>query len=1496
MRFKKLLACVLSAGITAASLTGALAGAALETGGRLIFEAEETMVATYDNLTPASPGNYGQSAGTANALCANTAGLPQIADSSSKKDGFAPLYFVFAVDIPENGYYSMAAKYRGHETGRLISFYAGSETGVGEDPKTLDVSKDTLLGKVNAAYFSGGNANHIETQNVSDTGRTGQTDAAANRFQLTAGKIYIKALITGVSPNTNADQTRLNLDQLVLTFEGGQLKADYAAVDAAIAKVPADLSGYTAESVQVLQAAVQAVVRDLSIDEQSRVDDMAKAIERAIAGLEGLQPMAMQYLASDCTDPENSSKAFATQPFSGAPDFSRFEGMEVGDTAQYVINVPADGEYLLKIDYRAHESVGKAYFYLNGEKQAKNFDSPGSPNTRQEITMGRYNLKKGANVLKFEMYEKSSNGSSAKLNIFYFNIKPYAPPQPPAAPELEYLACAAADPANSTPDILASDFEEYELSLVNATEPGQYASYKLDIEEAGDYRILVQYRAGANCGNAKTYVNGQAVSGLFGCSGIEEKTYYENLGVHSLKKGENTVKFEIAGKDASRKGYNLVLYSFYLTPAGAQVDSGFQGFTQLSPARSTEKVEIYPNYSVNTASSLYTVKVDGLDLPVITYGQDEYDYGEFSMKSGPVQVEVTFKDTINTYEISPKKLGLTGTVSGNKLTFTLERDEYLILKINGNNRRLILTADPAQTDAPASQGEGVFNVTAAPYNADGTGRYFATLAIQRAIDDAARYGTEKRPGVVYVPAGVYQTGSLMLRSNVQLYLEGGATLWGATRMQEWIPKGRKNSIGKGVSYMVYTDDNTAHTKIYGRGTVDGNAKTFKRTDGWRIAVECLAPVNTSYFTTDGVVYRGSGIWCVVPAFSNHLEFLNFKVYNNTGYGEDDGIDINGCQDVVVRNSISVNWDDPYSTKTEHAGGFEINAGWGPEEGKTLENRNILFDDCIAWTGCYGFKVGQGIGYDQHDITVQNSTVYDCAVGFGIHHKRFDGKIWNVAFDNIEVENITRQNEDHKMWFQCFLQDDNKQAEDGDMIWNVSVKNINVWPRSPPSPKLVCRRDGSYITGVTFENITMYGSTAPANSMGQLGFTVNGGNPLLQNSADKSRGHVYNANNYGVIGAASSKIPAVYYNNGGAAIAVEKEPSAFGGMVARLTKGTPALYNMVDFGTGVSSADIRYASDTRGTVELRLDSPDGQLIGTLTADGADSGAYQTQTLELTGAVGMHDLYLVASDTVKLDYIDFGRVRYAVIGEQTTLQNLQFAGGVSSIDLTAIAERNGSVQLYENDASGPLLGEVRFTANQGTITKTLTLTQPLTGVKTLYIAASEGIDVEAVSFVPTAAAALPYIQSAVSPAAKTVDYGTAASALQLPDKAAVVLSDGRETEAAVTWDTSLYDGQKAGVYELKGTLAPSDEFTNENGVTVTITITVSEQPGEDIVPGDMDGNGEVTIQDVMEACKVLARQSAGKAPTEDEMKRGNLDGDDKFTITDVMEICKILARKA
>lgn len=61
--------------------------------------------------------------------------------------------------------------------------------------------------------------------------------------------------------------------------------ADYSAVDAALAKVPADLSKYTDESADAVRNAVAAVERGLSRVDQPRVDGFAAAIEAAIAGL-----------------------------------------------------------------------------------------------------------------------------------------------------------------------------------------------------------------------------------------------------------------------------------------------------------------------------------------------------------------------------------------------------------------------------------------------------------------------------------------------------------------------------------------------------------------------------------------------------------------------------------------------------------------------------------------------------------------------------------------------------------------------------------------------------------------------------------------------------------------------------------------------------------------------------------------------------------------------------------------------------------------------------------------------------------------------------------------------------------------------------------------------------------------------------------------------------------------------------------------------------------
>lgn len=74
----------------------------------------------------------------------------------------------------------------------------------------------------------------------------------------------------------------------VLWWQADLVAADYSAVDDALAKIPADLSGYTAESAAAVEAARGAVDRTLTADQQAEVDAVADAIEAAVAALERL--------------------------------------------------------------------------------------------------------------------------------------------------------------------------------------------------------------------------------------------------------------------------------------------------------------------------------------------------------------------------------------------------------------------------------------------------------------------------------------------------------------------------------------------------------------------------------------------------------------------------------------------------------------------------------------------------------------------------------------------------------------------------------------------------------------------------------------------------------------------------------------------------------------------------------------------------------------------------------------------------------------------------------------------------------------------------------------------------------------------------------------------------------------------------------------------------------------------------------------------------------
>jgi len=106
------------------------------------------------------------------------------------------------------------------------------------------------------------------------------------------------------------------------------------------------------------------------------------------------------------------------------------------------------------------------------------------------------------------------------------------------------------------------------------------------------------------------------------------------------------------------------------------------------------------------------------------------------------------------------------------------------------------------------------------FGAAGDGRTVNTTFIQKAIDQCA----EKGGGRVYVPAGVFITGTIHLKTNVNFYLESGAIIKGSSQLKDYesysLPEYGQNYYG-----ILYTHD-ADNVSISGQGSIDGNDTAF----------------------------------------------------------------------------------------------------------------------------------------------------------------------------------------------------------------------------------------------------------------------------------------------------------------------------------------------------------------------------------------------------------------------------------------------------------------------------------------------------------------------------------------------------------------------------------------------------------------------------------------------------------------------------------------------
>ncbi|WP_335872272.1 glycosyl hydrolase [Bacillus sp. 2205SS5-2] len=113
------------------------------------------------------------------------------------------------------------------------------------------------------------------------------------------------------------------------------------------------------------------------------------------------------------------------------------------------------------------------------------------------------------------------------------------------------------------------------------------------------------------------------------------------------------------------------------------------------------------------------------------------------------------------------------------------------------------------------------------------------------------------------------------------------------------------------------------------------------------------------------------------------------------------------------------------------------------------------------------------------------------------------------------------------------------------------------------------------------------------------------------------------------------------------IATEATSDEDGGLnVGWISDGDYIAFENVDFGDGATGVEARVASQTMGgTMELRLDSPEGSVIGQI--DITHTGGWQqweTKSGTISDTSGVHDLYLVFKGEPSTDFGNLNWLRF------------------------------------------------------------------------------------------------------------------------------------------------------------------------------------------------------------------------------------------------------------
>ena len=270
------------------------------------------------------------------------------------------------------------------------------------------------------------------------------------------------------------------------------------------------------------------------------------------------------------------------------------------------------------------------------------------------------------------------------------------------------------------------------------------------------------------------------------------------------------------------------------------------------------------------------------------------------------------------------------------------------------------------------------------YGAIADGTTNNAQAIQNAIDECNQNGG----GRVYIPSGEFLSGSIQLKSNVDLYLEFGAVLISSLQEDDiddfmtdveddnettgWeggcflgaIHAENISLSGDGVIYgqgdKVFFDD----------GADGGYAESPLCVTNFRPRLILFEDIKN--LSIKDITLKDAAFWTLHMADCKHVRIHNIRILNDVRGANNDGIDPDSCQDVIISNCFIESGDDAIVVKSTK-----------PMAKRYGVCENIVISNCILHSHDSALKIGTETHGLIRNISFSDCIIRDCSRAVGI---------------------------------------------------------------------------------------------------------------------------------------------------------------------------------------------------------------------------------------------------------------------------------------------------------------------------------------------------------------------------------------------------------------------------------------------------------------------------------------------------------------------------------